>query len=151
MRVQKNCQVLQFFFAVNVCTKKFSSRVIFFSVMRATGLHDLPQKKLHNLTIFLLHAFTAKKKNYTNYNIHKGPPPPQISWGHDTPLEVSLLVSGRFPPPGGGGRLQSDGSPPGGRGAAPEICTIVSQCKSASAPCKNFLWRLVFPMLSGPQ
>ena len=25
----------------------------------------------------------------------------------------------------------------------------MSQCKSASVPCKNFLWRLVFPMLFG--
>ena len=50
------------------------------------------------------------------------------------------------PPKGGGGRSQSDGSPPGGlRGTAPQICTIVPQGKSASAPsapCKNFLWRL---------
>ena len=28
------------------------------------------KKKLHNVTIFLLHAFTAKKY-YTNYNIHR--------------------------------------------------------------------------------
>ena len=37
-----------------------------------------------------------------------------------------------------------------GRGTAPQICTIVSQCKSALvplAPCKNFLWRLVIPIL----
>ena len=41
----------------------------------------------------------------------------------------------------------------GGGGVAPQTCTIVSQCKSASAPCKNFLWRLwrlVFSVLSGP-
>ena len=39
----------------------------------------------------------------------------------------------------------------GGGGIPPENCTIVSQCKSASAPCKNFLWRLVSSMLSGPR
>ena len=36
---------------------------------------------------------------------------------------------------------------------APQNCTIVSQCKSASAPCKNCLWRLwrrAFSMLFGP-
>ena len=36
---------------------------------------------------------------------------------------------------------------------APQICTIVSQRKSASAPsvpCKNFLWRLAFSMPFGP-
>ena len=46
--------------------------------------------------------------------------------------------------------------PLGGGGIAPQNCTIVSQCKSASAPsasCKNFLWRLwrlVLSMLFGP-
>ena len=43
--------------------------------------------------------------------------------------------------------------PGGERGIAPQNCTIVSQCKSASAPlapCKSFLWRLVFSMLFGP-
>ena len=43
--------------------------------------------------------------------------------------------------------------PPGGGGIAPQNCTIVSQCESASAPCKNFLCRLqrlVFSMLFGP-
>ena len=41
----------------------------------------------------------------------------------------------------------------GGGGIAPQNCTIVSQCKSSSAPCKIFLWhlrRLVFSMLFGP-
>ena len=38
---------------------------------------------------------------------------------------------------------------PGG-GAAPQICTTVSQHKSASAPCKKFLRRLIFPMPFGP-
>ena len=34
------------------------------------SLQDLPQKKkLHDVTLFLLHTFTAKK-NYTDYNIH---------------------------------------------------------------------------------
>ena len=37
-----------------------------------------------------------------------------------------------------------------GGGGAPQICTIASQYKSASAPCKNFLWCLVFSMLFGP-
>ena len=40
--------------------------------------------------------------------------------------------------------------PLGGGGIAPQNCTIVSQCKSASvplAPSKNFLWCLVFLML----
>ena len=45
--------------------------------------------------------------------------------------------------------------PPIGRGGgiAPQNCTIVSQCKSASAPCKIFLWRLqrlAFSVLFGP-
>ena len=60
----------------------------------------------------------------------------------------------QFPPSWGGG---GGGTRPryliGGGGIAPPNCTRVSQCKSASAPCKNFLWRLwrlVFPMLSGP-
>ena len=52
-------------------------------------------------------------------------------------------------PPTGGGGGQSDGSPPGGEGVAPQNCTIVSQCQSALAPCKNFLWclrRLIFSL-----
>ena len=58
------------FFAVNACAKKkSSSHVIFFVVMRVMGLHDLLQKKLHDVTIFWLHAFTARIR-YTYYNIH---------------------------------------------------------------------------------
>ena len=64
----------------------------------------------------------------------------------------------RFPPlGGGGGGSQSNGPPPtggGGAASAPQICTMVSQRKSALAPNKNFLWhlwRLVFPMLSAPR
>ena len=35
-------------------------------------LHDLqPKKKIHDLTVFLLHAFTAKKNNYTTYSQKK--------------------------------------------------------------------------------
>ena len=50
-------------------TKKSSRRVIFFAVNVCDGLTRLTaKKKLHDVTIFLLHAFTAKK-NYTNYNI----------------------------------------------------------------------------------
>ena len=59
-------------------TKKSSSRVIFFAVSRVSPshaftakkkkLHGLPQKKkITSVTIFLLHAFTAKK-NYTYRN-----------------------------------------------------------------------------------
>ena len=43
--------------------------------------------------------------------------------------------------------------PQGGGGIAPQNCTIVSQCNSASAPCKISLWclqPLVFSMLFGP-
>ena len=63
------------------------------------------------------------------------------------------------PPPqgvGGDGHEVTPPPPAGGGGIAPQNCTIVSQCKSASAPlapCKNFLWRLrrlVFSMLFGP-
>ena len=56
-------------------------------------------------------------------------------------LPPPFILSGWFPPRGAGG-------------VAPQICAIVSQCKSASAPCTNFLWRLwrlVIPMLSGPR
>ena len=48
---------------VKACTKKSSSRVIFFAVMRVTGLHDLPQKNLQELQ-------------------HTPPlPPPALGWG----------------------------------------------------------------------
>ena len=68
-----------FFLAVNVCTKKLLNRVFFFAVMCVTGLHNLPQKaKLHDMTIFLLHAFTAKKF-YTNYNIPAKSASPTLS------------------------------------------------------------------------
>ena len=69
------------------------------------------------------------------------------------PLAISPLLSGRFPPTGGGTVTKRRFPPWGVGGIAPQICNIVSQCKSASAPCKHFLWRLrrlVFPVLSGP-
>ena len=70
---------------------------------------------------------------------------------------ISPLLSGRFPPQGEGNShevaVPHRGGGRGGQGIAPQICTIVSQCKSTSVPCKNFLWRLwrlVFSMLFGP-
>ena len=73
------------------------------------------------------------------------PPPAVRSVAVPPPPEISPLLLGRpVPPLRGGGRSQSDGSPHGEGGTAPQIRTIVSQCKSASAPsapCKNFLWR----------
>ena len=54
------------------------------------------------------------------------------SWDYPPPLQSSPSCQAGSPPGGGGG-------------IAPQICTIVSQCKSASghsAPCKNFLRRL---------
>ena len=56
-------------------------------------------------------------------------------------------------PQGGGNGHEVMDPPFGGGGGAPQICTVVSQCKLASARCRNFLWclrRRVFPMLSGP-
>ena len=56
-----------FFFAVNACNKKIVQSCIFFCgksckpVTRITA-----KKKLHDLTIFFVRAFTAKK-NYTTY------------------------------------------------------------------------------------
>ena len=54
-------------------TKKPSGRVIFFfAVSRVSRLTRLTaKKKLHDLTVFLLHAFTAKKTNYTTYSKKK--------------------------------------------------------------------------------
>ena len=49
---------------------------------------------------------------------------------------------------GGGGHEAT-----GRAGVAPQNCTVVSQCKSALAPCKIFLWclrRLVFSIHFGP-
>ena len=59
------------------------------------------------------------------------------------PLFVRPVLSGR-------GRQEVTVPPPwGGGGIAPQICTIVSQCKSASAPLAP-LRRQVFSMLFGP-
>ena len=52
-------------------TKKSSSRVIFFCGKSYKPVtHIYRKKKLHNVTIFLLHAFTAEKK-YTTYRKKK--------------------------------------------------------------------------------
>ena len=45
--VQKNCQVVSFFFAV----------------LRVTGLHDLPLKKIMQLDDFFCHTHLLQKKN----------------------------------------------------------------------------------------
>ena len=55
-------------------TKKPYSRVIFFprckSCKPAYTTYS-KKKKIHILTVFLLHAFTAEKKNYTTYSKKK--------------------------------------------------------------------------------
>ena len=78
-----------FIFAVSACRKKSSHRVIFFvavsrviifcgkqvykkvvkmcnffAAMRVTGLHEFPQKKLHDWTIFFVTRIYRKKKFY---------------------------------------------------------------------------------------
>ena len=72
----KSCNFL--FFAVNARNKKTvrSCNFFFFAVSRVSRLTRLTagKKKLHDYTVFLLRAFTAKKKNYTNYNIHHTTP-----------------------------------------------------------------------------
>ena len=86
------------------------------------------------------------------------PPPPASSCPGDAyllPLKSPPFCQAGSPPRGGGGGHKVTVPPlKGWGGTAPQICTIVPQCKSASAPCKNYLWRLrrlVFPMLSGPR
>ena len=68
------------------------------------------------------------------------------------PCNLPPFVRPVPPPRGGGGGGSHEVTPPqGGGGIAPQICTRVSQCKSASA--KKFLWRIwrpVFTMLFGP-
>ena len=99
----------------------------------------------------LLHGHTPCSKPDAG-GLHDPWPGSRVS---PAPLEIAPLLSGRYPPLGGGGQSQSDSSPPG---TAPQICTIVSWCNhrasAPSVPCKNFVWRLwclVFPMLSGPK
>ena len=80
MRVTKKSFSRVIFFCGKLCKpitriyrkKKLHDVMIFWlhAFTAKTKLHDLPQKKLHNVTIFLLHAFTAKK-NYTSYRIKK--------------------------------------------------------------------------------
>ena len=56
------CNSCDFFFlAVNARNKKTASAYTTYS----------KKKKLHDLTVFLLHAFAAKKKNYTTYSRKK--------------------------------------------------------------------------------
>ena len=67
-------RVIFFFFAVNACNQKTVRWCNFFffrckSCKPAYTTYS-EKKKLHDYTVFLLRAFTAKKKNYTNYNIH---------------------------------------------------------------------------------
>ena len=74
------CKSCNFFFlAVNACNKKTVRwcNFFFFAVSRVSRLTRLTakKKKLHDYTFFLLRAFTAKKKNYTSYNIHFGSAP----------------------------------------------------------------------------
>ena len=53
------------------------------------------------------------------------------------PLAISPPFVRPVPPRGGGSHEVTVPPPLGGGGVAPQFCTIVSQCKSASAPCKN--------------
>ena len=71
------CKSCNFFsFAVNACNKKTVRwcNFFFFAVRSCKPAYTTysEKKKLHDYTVFLLRAFTAKKKNYTNYNIHCG-------------------------------------------------------------------------------
>ena len=60
-----------FFFAVNARNKKTVwSCNFFFPAVTAYTTYS-KKKKLHDLTVFLLRAFTAKKKNYTTYSKKK--------------------------------------------------------------------------------
>ena len=57
-----------------------------------------------------------------------------------SPYNLPPFVRPVPPPEGGGGTVMKDGSPTwGGGGVAPQNCTIVSQCKSASVPGKKLV------------
>ena len=63
------------------CGKRVYRKIVwscnfFFAVMRVMGLHDLPQKKLDNWTIFLVKRIYRKKKKlhelqYTAKNVSR--------------------------------------------------------------------------------
>ena len=69
MRVTKKSSHGVIFSCSKRVYKKSSSHVNFFCRNACYGLIQLTAKKEHNVTIFLLQAFTAKK-NSTDYNIH---------------------------------------------------------------------------------